>query len=215
AAALRVTYEIAADDQSPAILSSDVAARPGGEGRVLFTKAIVVRALPPGKYVLRAVMAKDGQPAKTLARRFEVATPAVLMTSAAGLGDSPSTDGELFLLIEESALAGPFHAEDALKPATLAPFRAKLAASAKEPFGKGREAVRVFERYIADGHADPDSLLMAVEWVYHVHAAGAVVHNRAEDLKLVRTYADQYAKAKGPKQQLVKQWLDFLEHEKR
>ena len=82
-------------------------------------------------------------------------------------------------------------------------------------FGKGREAVRTFERYIADGHADPDSLLMAIEWIYHVHAAGALVHNRAEDLKLARTYADQYVKAKGPKQQLVKQWLDFLEHEKR
>src|SRR5436190_7603803 len=86
-------------------------------------------------------MAKDGQPAKTLARRFEVATPAVLMTSAAGLGDSPSTDGELFLPIEESALAGPFHAEDALKPATLAPFRAKLAASAKEPFDKALASI--------------------------------------------------------------------------
>jgi VWFA-related protein len=326
AASLNVTYEIATDDRSPAILTADVPARTGGEGRALFTKVMVVRALPPGKYVLRAAVARNGQPVKTLARRFEVAPPPVLMTSAAGLSDSPSIDGELFLPIEEAALAGPFRAEDALKPATLEPFRAKLAPSAKEPFdkalasiaarqwvaaerslkaaiqpendstaalsylavcfaatghdteaasawqtalvdgsdvpqiyqwlsealmrnhdlaaarsvleeasgrwpadsrfvrplamlfatfGKGREAVRTFERYIADGHADPESLLMAIEWLYHVHAAGALVHNRAEDLKLARTYADQYAKAKGPKQQLVKQWLDFLEHEKR
>jgi hypothetical protein len=326
AASLTVTYEIAADDRSPAILNADVPPRQGGEGRVLFTRVMPVRSLPPGKYVLRAVLTKGGQPAATLARRFEVAAPPVLMTSAAGLGDSPSIDGELFLPIEEAALAGPFRAADALKPATLEPFRAKLAPAAKEAFdkglayigsrewvaaeralkaaiqpefdstaalsylavcfaasghdteaasawqtalvdgsdipqiyqwlsealmrnhdlasarsvleeasgrwpadtrfvrplamlfatfGKGREAVRTFERYIAGGHADPDSLLTAVEWIYHVHAAGAVVHNRPEDLKLARTYADQYLKAKGPKQQLVKQWLDFLEHEKR
>ena len=326
AASLNVTYEIATDDRSPAILTADVPARTGGEGRALFTKVMVVRALPAGKYVLRAAVAKNGQPVKTLTRRFEVAPPPVLMTSAAGLSDSPSIDGELFLPIEEAALAGPFRPEDAVKPATLEPFRAKLAPGAKEAFekavasiaakewvaaerslksaiqpendstaalsylavcfaatghdteaasawqtalvdgsdipqiyqwlteallrthdlaaarsvleeatgrwpsdsrfvrplamlfatfGKGREAVRTFERYIADGHADHDSLLMAIEWLYHVHAAGAVVHNRAEDLKLARTYAAQYAKAKGPKQQLVKQWLDFLEHEKR
>src|SRR5438552_1849854 len=215
AASLNVTYEIATDDRSPAILTAEVPARTGGEGRALFTKVMVVRALPPGKYVLRAAVAKNGQPVKTLARRFEVAPPPVLMTPAAGLSDSPSIDGELFLPIEEAALAGPFRAEDALKPATLEPFRAKLAPSAKEAFDKGRESVTTFERYIADGHADPDSLLMAIEWLYHVHAAGAFVHNRAEDLKLAHTYADQYAKAKGPKQQLVKQWLDFLEHEKR
>jgi VWFA-related protein len=329
ATSLKVTYEIATDDRSPAILNADVPARPGGDGRVLFTKVIVVRALPPGKYVLRAVMTRSGQPVTTLARRFEVAPPPVLMTSAAGLGDSPSIDGELFLPIEEATLAAPFRAEDALKPATLEPFRARLAPAAKEAFdkglasiaarewvaaerslkaaiqpendstaalsylavcfaatghdteaasawqtalvdgsdvpqiyqwlsealmrthdlaaarsvleeasgrwpadtrfvrplamlfaafGKGREAVRTLERYIAPGatgHADPDSLSMAVEWIYHVHAAGALVHNRAEDLKLARTYADQYAKTKGAKHQLVKQWLDFLEREKR
>jgi VWFA-related protein len=326
AASLNVTYEIATDNRSPAILTTAVPARPGGEGRVLFTKVMVVRALPPGKYVLRAVIARGEQPARTLTRRFEVAPPPVLMTSAAGLSDSPSIDGELFLPIDQTALAGPFRTEDALKPSTLEPFRAKLAPGAKEAFetglvfiasrewvgaerslkaaiqpehdsaavlsylavcfaatghdteaanawqtalvdgsdipqiyqwlseallrnhdlaaarsvleeasgrwpadtrfvrplamlfatfGKGREAVRTLERYIADGHADPDSLLTAVEWIYHVHAAGAVIHNRAEDLKLARTYAAQYAKAKGPKQQLVKQWLDFLEREKR
>ncbi|PYR63737.1 MAG: hypothetical protein DMF91_02510 [Acidobacteria bacterium] len=141
AASLNVTYEIATDDRSPAILTADVPARTGGEGRALFTKVMVVRALPPGKYVLRAAVAKNGQPVKTLTRRFEVAPPPVLMTSAAGLSDSPSIDGELFLPIEEAALAGPFRAEDALKPATLEPFRAKLAPGAKEAFDKGLASI--------------------------------------------------------------------------
>ena len=336
AASLNVKYEIATDDRAPAIMTADVPGRTAGEGRVLFTHVTVVRALPPGKYVLRAVMTKGDQTVKTVARAFEVAAPAVLMTSAAGLGtNSPSIDGELFLPIEEKALATPFRPDEALKPATLEPFRARLAqalpagagvkdafekgitfmaahdypraetsfklaiqpdidstpaltylavcfaasghdaeaasafqtalvdgsdisqiylwlsdallrnhehaaarsvleeAAGRWPsdarftrplamlfatFGKGREAVRTLERYIASGpggHADHDALAMGVEWIYQVHAAGAVVHSRAEDLKLAHTYADQYAKANGSKKELLKQWLDFLDHEKR
>jgi tetratricopeptide (TPR) repeat protein len=75
-------------------------------------------------------------------------------------------------------------------------------------FGRGREAVRTLERYLADsGTHDGDALATEVEWIYRVHAAGAVVHNKADDLALARRYADQY---KGPKQGLVKQWLDAL-----
>ena len=33
---------------------------------------------------------------------------------------------------------------------------------------------------------DRDAYLYAVQWIYTVHAGGAVVHNRAEDLKLAR-----------------------------
>ena len=82
-------------------------------------------------------------------------------------------------------------------------------------FGKGREAVRTLERYLAGVHPDPDSLALGVEWIYQVHAAGGLVHNRSEDLKIARAYAEQYAKANAPKQQLVKQWIDFLASEKR
>jgi hypothetical protein len=48
-----------------------------------------------------------------------------------------------------------------------------------------------------------------------VHAAGASVHNRAEDLKLAHTYAAAYEKASGPNVALVKQWLAFLENNNR
>jgi VWFA-related protein len=337
AASMRVKYEIATDERSPAIMTDDVAGRPAGEGRVLFTHVTIVRALPPGKYVLRAVMTKDDRPVKTMARAFEVAAPPVLMTSASGLGsNSPSTDGELFLPVEDTVFATPFKPGDALKPATLEPFRARLApapgaaavpavnaafekgleflaakdyvraeasfksaiqpdvdstpgmtylavcfaasghdveatsafqtalvdgsdipqiylwlsdallrshelaaarsvleeASGRWPsdarftrplamlfatFGKGREAVRTLERYLASGtdaRADSEALAVGVEWIYQVHAAGAVVHSRTEDLKLAHGYADRYAKATGPKQELLKQWLDFLDHQK-
>ena len=44
---------------------------------------------------------------------------------------------------------------------------------------------------------------------------GPRVVNPAADLTLARGYASAYAKANGPKQALVQQWVDFLENEKR
>jgi VWFA-related protein len=80
--------------------------------------------------------------------------------------------------------------------------------------GRGYEAVRMLTRYIAGGHADADTLFLGVEWLYQTHAQGGVVRSRADDLKLARAYADQYAKTKGPKQPLIKQWIDYLEKTK-
>jgi predicted Zn-dependent protease len=82
-------------------------------------------------------------------------------------------------------------------------------------FGRGREAVRTLERYLAENPTDRDACLMEVQWLYTVHAAGAVVHNRTEDLKLARAYADAYAQAGGPQAALVRQWVEFLEKEGR
>jgi tetratricopeptide (TPR) repeat protein len=325
---VHVKYEIAAGENDPAILTADVQPRQAGDGRAVFTRVLQVRALPAGKYVLRAIVTAAGQPLKTLSRAFEVSSPAVLMTSATGLGDdAPSTDGELFLPIEEHSLDAPFRAGEALKDATLEPFRARLAPAAKPPFdkglaqlaagdyvhaetsfkaaiqpdvdstaalaylavcfaasghddaaasawqtalvdgsdvpqiyqwlgeallrthalaearsvleeaagrwpsdvrftrplafvyasfGKGREAVRTLERYINAGSSpDPEVFALGVEWIYQIHAAGGVVHNRAEDLKIARSYAERYARTGGAKQQLVKQWTDFLNKEKR
>ena len=39
------------------------------------------------------------------------------------------------------------------------------------------------------------------------------VLDRAEDLMLAREYADAYTQARGPQIPLVKQWVDYLEHE--
>jgi hypothetical protein len=74
--------------------------------------------------------------------------------------------------------------------------------------------VRTLERYLEMQPDDVDALYAVVEWMYHVHSAGAVVHNRAQDLQLARTYASAYEKASGPQVPLVKQWVGFLASEK-
>src|SRR5437762_278282 len=81
-------------------------------------------------------------------------------------------------------------------------------------FGKGREAVRTIERYLSDQPDDADALYVALEWLYHVRSAGAVVHNKAEDLKLAQTYAADYERLGGKQIPLVKQWLGFLQNDR-
>ncbi len=322
---LTASFDVAADADGPALLHVAVPNRKAGATRSLFTQVIPVHQLPAGKYVLRATVLQGAKTVRTLTRAFEVAPPAVLMASAEALGAEKSADAELFLPVGDELLARPFRRDDALKPDTLEPFRARLAPSVKTPFdagvaflsageyakaevslkkaiqpdvdstpalaylavafaasghdqeaasafqtslvdgsdlpqiyewlgdtlirthdlsgarsifeeaagkwpadtrftrplamlyatfGRGREAVRTLERYLTDRPADRDSLKLAVEWLYNVHAAGGVVHNRAQDIKLAHTYADAYEKAGGPETALVKQWTEFLDHER-
>jgi len=92
---------------------------------------------------------------------------------------------------------------------------ARTQALAYATLGKGREAIRALDRYITDGHADPDLLSLGVEWIFQIHNNRATVAGQAADLAMARNYAAQYKKANGPKQPLVQQWLEFLENEKR
>ena len=94
-------YEIATAADGPALMAADVPARTGGPDRMLFTQVMPVAKLPPGEYVLRAIVTSSGQPLKTLTRRFEIAPPAVLMTSAAGAAPAPPASTELFLPVDE------------------------------------------------------------------------------------------------------------------
>jgi tetratricopeptide repeat protein len=80
--------------------------------------------------------------------------------------------------------------------------------------GKGRDALRVLDRFVSDNHPDPDLLFMGVDWIFHAHNNRAVVVSGAADLALARKFADQYAKLNGPKQALVQQWIGFLTNEK-
>ena len=79
-------------------------------------------------------------------------------------------------------------------------------------FGRGREAVRTLERYIAERQDDREAYYLGVQWIYTVHSEGANVHGRADDARLARAYADMYEKAGGPQVALVKQWVAFLEN---
>jgi hypothetical protein len=101
-----------------------------GGDRALFTQILSVSGLPPGEYVLRAKLTSNGAPLKTLTRRFEIAPPAVLMTSAAGAGSAaPSAGVDLFLPVEEGMLTRPFAREEALASQTLEPFMQRVPAA--------------------------------------------------------------------------------------
>jgi VWFA-related protein len=80
--------------------------------------------------------------------------------------------------------------------------------------GQGVQAMRALERHLAAHKDDVDGMFMGVEWLYQLRSAGVVLNTPAEDLKLARSYADAYTKAKGPQAALVKQWLGFLEAKK-
>jgi tetratricopeptide (TPR) repeat protein len=318
-------YEIATGLDAPALLNVDVPPHVVGDGRVIFTRVMPTHALPPGQYILRAILSAGGTAITTLTRGFEIAAPKILLTSADGVGDT-SVDAELFLPVDETAMMPPFQRDLAVDGATLAPFLERLAPSVKpvfdegieflaageyskaeasfkraiDPdldstapltflaacfaasghdreaagawqtalvegtdfpqiyqwlgdallrnhdfgearaiyeeaigkwpadvrfikplamlygtFGKGREAVRTLERYLEEQQDDRDAYYFAVQWLYTVHAGGVTVHTRAEDLKRAKTYADAYARAQGPQLALVKQWVTYLESEKR
>ena len=118
-------------------MSADVAARSGGPDRILFTQIMPVAKLPPGDYVLRAIVTSSGEPLKTLTRRFEIAPPTVLMTSAAGAAPAPTASSELFLPVEETTLIRPFGREDALRPQVVEDFLKRVPMSTRPMFEQG------------------------------------------------------------------------------
>lgn len=320
-AEVRVKYEIATTGDGPALLSADAEVRRAGEGRALFSRVVPVQQLPAGKYVMRALVSDGARPVRTMWRTFEVAPPAVLMTSAEGVGAAPVGDTELYLPVADELLARPFARDEAVASSTLEAFRAHLAPASKAGFesgvesiiageyhkaeialkqainpefdstaplsylavcfaaaghdtaaasawqsalaegddvpqiydwlggalmrmhdltgaraayeeaigkwpadprftrplsmiyatsGRGKDAVLTLERYLTRHMDDRDALFLGAQWLYHVRAAGGVVHSRAQDLKLARTYAEAYGQAGGPQVALVQQWIDFL-----
>jgi tetratricopeptide (TPR) repeat protein len=137
---VKATFELAASETSAALVSQDVTPRAAGGGvRAIFSRTLPVRQLPPGKYVLRAVLSGAHGPLRTLTRAFEVAAPAVLMTSAES-GATLSTS-DVFLPVEESMLLRPFDKASASKAPTLQSFRQRVAVPAREAFDAGVSAL--------------------------------------------------------------------------
>jgi VWFA-related protein len=134
---ISVEYEIATDEQSPALLNVDVPSRPAGDTRAIFTKTMAVNQLPPGPYVLRAVVSVNNRSVKTLTRGFEVSPPKVLMTSADGLGAGMAVETGLFLPVDESTVAQPFKPSQAIDSDTLKPFRDRQPVETREAFEQG------------------------------------------------------------------------------
>ena len=132
-------FEVARDEQSAALVTEIVAARPVNESRALFSRMLPVSALPPGTYQLRAIVEAGGAPVGTVSRGFEIAGPVALAATA----DAPRTDvvlrsgTELFLPIDPADLRVPFQAADTLRTQVLEPFAARVPAAAKAAFDEG------------------------------------------------------------------------------
>jgi VWFA-related protein len=78
-------------------------------------------------------------------------------------------------------------------------------------FGQGQQAVRLLTRHLAEHKNDVESLLMGIEWLYQLRVSGVAAQSPAEDRKLAKSYAEAYAKAKGPQMALVRQWVEFID----
>ncbi len=78
-------------------------------------------------------------------------------------------------------------------------------------FGLGREAVRMIERHLEAEPDDAEALALAVEWIYHLHIAGASAQTRVDDARHARQYADAYVRTNGPQAALVKEWVGAIE----
>jgi VWFA-related protein len=322
AATLGVKFEIAADERGPAILSSDVRGVIVGEERVVFTQTMLVNALPPGPYRLRALIAQGSTLVTTLGRAFEIGPPADTGAKTIEAVAAAAPGAPLFLPVEARELSRTFDREAALKTEMLAQFESRLPPSARPAFdegighlqkreykdaeasfkkavtpesdsssalvylgvtyaaagrdqqaasawrtaligaddvpqlyewlgdalmrqrasgearpvleeaatrfpederfarplallyatfGKGIDAVKLLEKSLEKQPDDQASLFRAVEWIFNAHRGGAVVHDRAEDVRLAHQYAAQYLKAGGLNEPLVKQWLGYLD----
>ena len=142
---LATTFELSATPTGPTLVDLEVKPKKVGDSRVIFSDVMVTRQLPPGRYVLRALISdtsgSEPKVVQTLTRGFEVAAPAVLMTSAGGAGIVSTALSEIYLPVIDAMLARPFSRADALKPEVLQSFRERVASSAVTTFDQGIEAL--------------------------------------------------------------------------
>jgi tetratricopeptide (TPR) repeat protein len=139
---LTARFELAASESSAALVDREVAATKVSGTRAIFSEVLLTRQLPPGTYVLRAIVSSSSDAtSKTLTRSFEVAPPPVLMTSAGGIGLSAVPATDVFLPVGDELFARPFVRDDALRPDILRPFRDRVASTARTSFDQGIAAL--------------------------------------------------------------------------
>ena len=130
-------------------MAEEVPGRMAGSDRIIFSKAMLVRQLPPGKYVLRAVLSAEARPLKTVTRDFEIAAPPVLMTSAVVSGAN-GAGAEVYLPVGRELFARAFRPEEALRAETLQAFRERVAPTVRTTFDAGVASMAAKE-YAAGG----------------------------------------------------------------
>ena len=138
AEAVTVKYEIAASASSPTLIAADVPGRLFGDDRMIYSLVMPVQQLPPGRYVLRALVSLAARPLKTLTRPFEIAAGrAAISVPAGGVAPAPDADADVFLPVDEPAFVRPFRRDEALKPDVVNLFRERLAPAAQDAFDAG------------------------------------------------------------------------------
>ena len=140
AEAVTVRYEIAASASSPTLIAADVPGRLFGDDRMIYSLVMPVQQLPPGRYVLRALVSLVARPLKTLTRPFEIAASVPIAAPAGGVSPAPgadAADADVFLPVDEQAFVRPFQRDEALKPDVVNLFRERLAPAAQAAFDAG------------------------------------------------------------------------------
>src|SRR5258705_9119446 len=108
---------------------------------MIFTLVMPVRELPPGRYVLRALVSLATRPIKTLTRPFEVAAPAPIAASADNTSSAADSDADVFLPVEAQAFVRPFQRDEALTPEVVKLFRDRLPPAVQITFDAGVTAL--------------------------------------------------------------------------
>jgi VWFA-related protein len=141
AEAVTVKYEIAASAAAPPLIAADVPGRLFGDDRMIFTLVMPVQQLPPGRYVLRALVSLAARPLKTLTRPFEIAARPPIAVSVDGASSAADADAAVFLPVDEQAFVRPFQRDEALKPEVVKLFFDRLAPAAQAAFDAGVKAL--------------------------------------------------------------------------
>jgi VWFA-related protein len=213
--AVRVSFEVATQDDAP-LLQVDVPARLAGAERAIFSAVLPVDQLPPGEYLLRAVVRGQLEPLTTLTRAFEVPASA------------PAAASTVFLPVAATDLGRSFDLEDALRPATVSTFRTGLNAEEARLFDEGiahlqgrryLDAATTLERAVQlGGDANPSLAYLGASFAAAGHdsealavwrkaaAAGTPSPDLHEWLieSLLRTKS--YGEARAAAERAVKRW---------
>ena len=132
-----VKYEVSIGESSEPLVESAATGRAGGRERFIFSDMLPVGRLPPGKYLLRAVVSSAGQTVRTMTRPFELSPPAVLMTSASAVGAVAAPPAAVYLPVDDVLFRRSFRREDASRGETLRLFRESVTPESRAAFDKG------------------------------------------------------------------------------
>lgn len=142
---LKARFELAASPEGPALVERVATPHKMNDRRTVFSELLLTRQLPPGRYVVRAVVSDAStdmpQVVKTLTRGFEVAAPPVLMTSAGSVDLSSMRLSDLYLPVTEAMFVRLFSKTAVLAPPVLKRFRERVAPAALPVFDQAIAAL--------------------------------------------------------------------------